>query len=224
MMSGSDETGAAGLRREQQQAFLAPLSPSPAIAADPAGALSGSYALSGWWARVGAVVVDSLVVVLPLAILGLVVGAYHTTHYITDSGSVGTSVTVNERWAEPLAYFLYLFVLLTRRGGRNGQTLGKQATGIRILRNDGQPVDWRTVLLREGIGKAAIPALLVFVAPLLVLALLAYWLIDYLLPLVEPQNRALHDLIARTHVVRFDGGTKYFTPMSDPATSSLTAS
>jgi uncharacterized RDD family membrane protein YckC len=209
------------LWNESSKAFTAPLaagSPDDAVAPGaglpvPETALSASYALSGWWARVGALLVDDIAMLVPVIIVVIALHQYHVTHYLTTAGTIGTTTTFHSTWIETLMWLAYLTFLLIRGGARNGQTLGKQSGGIRIVRNDGKPVDLRTVFMREWIGKALLPVLLVAVAPLLVLAFLAYWLVDYLLPLVEPENRALHDLVAGTHVVRLDdSGAKRFSP------------
>ena len=167
-----------------------------------------SYALAGWWSRVGAVLLDGLVLLVPIVVLVIVLHQYHVTHYITVYGTVGTTTTSsNGAWLDGLAWLAYPAVLLTRAGLRNGQTLGSQAARIRVIRNDGNPVDLRTVLIREGIGKAIIPGLFFGAATSLrALAVLAglYVLVDYLWPLWERENRALHDLLAGTHVVRLD--------------------
>jgi uncharacterized RDD family membrane protein YckC len=183
-----------------------------------AGGSLSSFAVASWWSRVGAVLLDDLVLLVPGVILALVLNQYQTVHYVTSDGSVGTTVYSHYEWIDVAVWLLYSGLLLIRHGSRNGQTIGKQAAGIRVARNDGQPVDLGTVLLREGIGKGTIPALLIAVAPLLIFAFAAYWLVDYLLPLVEPENRALHDLIAGTHVVRRDEQKPArFTPSPDIA-------
>jgi len=88
-------------------------------------------------------------------------------------------------------HLLYAPVLLARVGQRAGQTLGKQALGLRVTRPDDQPVDFRRALVREPLARS----LLGFVP--------IYTLLDLVLPLVNrPRRRAVHDLIADTLVVR----------------------
>ena len=52
-----------------------------------------------------------------------------------------------------LVALAYLTILESRKGAHNGQTLGKQATGIRIVRDDGKQMTFGRALLREGVGK-----------------------------------------------------------------------
>jgi uncharacterized RDD family membrane protein YckC len=169
-----------------------------------------SYALAGWWSRAGALVLDSIVMLVPFGILIVVFHQIHTTQYLTVYGTVATTTTTaSGTWLDGAIVLLYPIVLLTRAGFHNGQTLGTQASRIRVVRNDGKPVDLVTVLIREGVGKAIIPAILFeSSAGLRPLAALAgiYILLDYLWPLWERENRALHDLLASTHVIRLDEG------------------
>jgi uncharacterized RDD family membrane protein YckC len=83
----------------------------------------------------------------------------------------------------------YFWVTMRRGGARNGQTLGKQALGMRVVRDDGDPIGLWTVLFRE--------LLLRIVGWITVIG----WLADGLWPLRDGEHRAIHDLIASTHVV-----------------------
>ncbi len=75
---------------------------------------------------------------------------------------------------------------MLRPGEGNGQTLGKQLLGIRVVRDDGEPVGLGTALGRDLVAKPALG--------ILTLGL------DFLWPLGERERRALHDKAARTHV------------------------
>ena len=85
---------------------------------------------------------------------------------------------------------------MKRPGERNGQTLGKQWVGIRVVRDEGQPFDLGAGLLRQ----------LVVIQLLFGVVGSAFggipWIVDMLWPLWEDENRALHDLIVKTHVVK----------------------
>jgi uncharacterized RDD family membrane protein YckC len=85
----------------------------------------------------------------------------------------------------------YYGVTMTRTGERNGQTLGKQAVNIRVVRDDGKPVTAKTVAARE-VGLKFVAGYATFGVG---------WIVDSLWPLGESQNRALHDLAVKTHVV-----------------------
>lgn len=93
--------------------------------------------------------------------------------------------------ALPIA-FLYAPLLMARGGAHNGQTLGKQAVGIRVVRTDGAPVGFWLGVLRTVVAQQLLTAITFY----------AYAVVDYLWPLRDPQNQALHDKIAKTWVVR----------------------
>lgn len=133
--------------------------------------------LGGWWQRVGATVLDWLIVGFPVLVvlvavdfgLGLVLGLTATLTYY------------------PL--------LMMREGSANGQTLGKQITGIRVVQISGEPFTYGAGVLRE----FAVKYLLFGVVGGFFLAIPT--LLDYLWPLWDDEHRALHDMLASTRVV-----------------------
>jgi uncharacterized RDD family membrane protein YckC len=180
-----------------------------------------SYVLAGWWSRVGAQLVDDLVLLVPFVVAALVLHQYHVTHYVTidplsGASATSTTVTATMQWVDWLLIFAYAAVLMTRGGVHNGQTLGTQRARLRVVRDDGQPVGLATVLIREALGKATVIAFVLGLSshPSDLEGLVGlYVVIDYLWPLWESEKRALHDLIAGTHVVRLeDRASDRFTP------------
>jgi uncharacterized RDD family membrane protein YckC len=190
-----------------------PWSDAPIPATDAA---LPSYELAGWWARVGAVLLDALVLLVPVIVLALVLHDYSVVH---SNGSV--NVSFGYTWVSTLLWVFYSLLLLSRAHVHNGQTLGKQGAGLRIVRNGGQPMDWRTALLREGVGKAG-PGLLAAAVPVLALIAGPYLILNYLWPLWDREHRALHDHLTGTHVVRTQrqqfapGSGDTFTPTPSP--------
>ena len=128
-----------------------------------------------WGARAGALILDGLIVGVVFALLVAILGA--------------------DGWVTVLAWLAalgaYTGLTMTRNGDRNGQTLGKQAANVRVVRDDGKPITWTTVGLRE-VGLKGIGWWITFGIG---------WLADVLWPLGEGEKRSLHDLIVRTHVV-----------------------
>ena len=96
---------------------------------------------------------------------------------------------------------LYAPLLMAREGERNGQTLGKQALKIRVVRVDGQPMNYATGALREWVARTLVFQL----AAAFVLGIAT--LLDYLWPLWDERNQALHDKLASTVVMRSDTAT-----------------
>ena len=172
------------------------------------------YELSGWWRRVGAVLLDGLVLLIPLIVIGLLTRSYTTT---TDpnTGIRTTHISVLTSVLDTVLWGAYVVFFLARAGAHNGQTLGKQGAGIAVLRNDGRPMDYSTAALREIVckgGPSLVGSALVAAGSALGLIFLLVPLVDYLWPLWDTENRALHDHVAKTHVVRLAGPARYYTP------------
>jgi uncharacterized RDD family membrane protein YckC len=100
-----------------------------------------------------------------------------------------------------LVFVLYTVILTCRKGEHNGQTLGKQRLGLRVIRNDGKPVDAKTALVREGLVKT-LPGLIGSLSALVGVASTFFSLLDDLWPIPGKNNQAIHDIAAETHVVQ----------------------
>src|SRR6476646_1119404 len=165
--------------------------------------------LSGWWPRVGATLLDGLSVValnaprLGLAIAVAAGGGLHAQTTVTGHATYTLShemkvVAVIAGLAYLASALLYAPLLLRREGRHNGQTWGKQALSIRVIHDSGAAVDLGTALLREVVVKLVILSALGFVPIVGSFASLVW----YLWPLWDASNRAPHDMIAHTHVVK----------------------
>jgi uncharacterized RDD family membrane protein YckC len=92
--------------------------------------------------------------------------------------------------------FFYFPLTMMREGEHNGKTLGKQILGIRVGRDGGESVTFGWALLRQ------------FVVIYLLFQVVGGflfgipWLVDVLWPLWDAENRALHDMIVKSHVLR----------------------
>ncbi len=147
--------------------------------------------LAGWWSRVAAWFLDGLFrVLLAGAAFGLLI-AVDAVGGVVDT--VGTVVVAP---AVLIVYFGYPAFTMRRPGARNGQTWGKQIVGIRVVRDDGAAYATGTALVREFVVK---DLLIGFVGALF---LSIPFVLDSLWPLWDETNRALHDMIAHSHVVR----------------------
>jgi uncharacterized RDD family membrane protein YckC len=156
----------------------------------------GVWRFASWGSRAAATIVDWLVLLVPtIAIYAVLIALGASSG--SDSGIaavvVGALVGV---LAVTIVALLYAPMLMKRPGERNGQTWGKQAMNIRVVRADGRPMDFATGALREVVLKY----LAVFVASTFIPFI--PWLLDVLWPLWDDQSRALHDLAASTRVVR----------------------
>jgi uncharacterized RDD family membrane protein YckC len=153
------------------------------------------YRLSGWWARVGAQLIDLLIVWTPASIVLIALAV------LVDGadGDTQTALLVGLIVAAVLAYTAHLFyapLLMKRRGEHNGQSWGKQLVGIRVIRADGEPMSFADAAMRQIVFKSFGVIVASTFVPLFPLIL------NYLWPTWDEEHRALHDHAAKTRVVR----------------------
>jgi uncharacterized RDD family membrane protein YckC len=150
------------------------------------------HAYAEWWRRVLATVLDSLIVggvtlgILAALGLGVFGDGDGGTVELVVAGIVGVVLFAG------IALF-YAPVLMAKT---NGQTLGKMATGCRVVRPPGKRVDFVWSAYRE----VLIKGLVVGIASAITGGI-AY-LVDVLWPLWDGQKRALHDLVVDSRVVK----------------------
>jgi uncharacterized RDD family membrane protein YckC len=140
--------------------------------------------LSGWWRRVGAYILDAIfTAILTWVGYGLVL-----------AGSTGVGVTLIGIGV--VVAFFYFPLTMMREGEHNGQSFGKQLLGIRVARDTGEQVTFGWALLRQFV--------VIYLLFQVVGGFLAGipWIIDVLWPLWDRENRALHDMIVSSHVLR----------------------
>jgi uncharacterized RDD family membrane protein YckC len=160
-----------------------------------------SVQYAGWWWRVLATILDGLVAfgflfvaALPLSIVG---------NAALDKEQLETAIDIVSI-VYTVAFLLIYYPLTMRRPGEhNGQTWGKQACGIRVVRTDGMRVDARTAITREAVVKYLLFSFLA------VFALAIPTIVNYLWPFWDEQNQALHDKLAGTFVVKVQPEATY---------------
>jgi uncharacterized RDD family membrane protein YckC len=147
--------------------------------------------LASWGSRLGAYLIDALILIVPIVVLTIIVVAIAAG---SDTGAVVTGILGF------LAYlaiaFVYAPVLMAREGPNNGQTWGKQMLGIRVVRDTGEPMSFGWAALREIAVKGLAVTIASSIIPIIP------WFLNYFWPLWDDQNRALHDMICSTHVVQ----------------------
>jgi uncharacterized RDD family membrane protein YckC len=147
--------------------------------------------LASWGSRLAAYLIDVVILLIPAILLTVVVIGIAAG---SDTGAVVSLIL--GFLAYLVAAFLYAPVLMARTDERNGQTWGKQALGIRVIRDSGESMSFGWAALREiavkGLG-VGIASSIIPIIP---------WFLNFFWPLWDDQNRALHDMIASTHVVQ----------------------
>jgi len=153
------------------------------------GGLGGFASDSGLvYRRVGAYVIDSLLVALTTTVVGVASGVISMDF---EAPAIDPS----------LALWMLIFEVLYRWSMQSafGATLGKLALGLRLVAADGSPAGPLQILVREialgvmlGVAQATGWAIL----PALVQVLLVYVVIH------RPDRRSLHDLTVQTRVIR----------------------
>ena len=169
------------------------------------GAYGGQYGYgqmattsSGWWRRVGAYIIDSLVVSVPLIIIFSIIGvsSAHVAVGCTSATSQSCASTssafgMGSSVVELIGIVVTAVYYGLLDGSVRGQTLGKMATGI-ALRDaySGQPVGfWRAAMRPVLWG-------------LFFLAFILPGLLNFLWPLWDQNRQCWHDKIVKTRVVQ----------------------
>ncbi len=143
--------------------------------------------LAGWGDRLGAAVLDGLVRAVIVAVpAGLGAIAFVAG---SEAGNIGLGLGILVGFTISLAYAPIMLA-------RDGQTLGHRSLDIRVVRSDGRSIVWGRAFVREVLVKALLMENVgLFTAYLLTLA-------NYLWPLWDKRNQALHDKICDTLMVK----------------------
>jgi len=161
--------------------------------------VSGRYALASWVSRVGATLIDGIIIVVGALLITLLFGSLFSIGFAGDDDPSGAGVVALIVgllfWflATAVIVLLYAPLLMAKT---NGKTLGRMALGIRVVRANGTPMTFGFAMLRE----VGVKALLFGIAGSLTFGLAN--LADVLWPLWDDENRALHDFVVDTRVVR----------------------
>jgi uncharacterized RDD family membrane protein YckC len=141
------------------------------------------WELSGWWRRVGASILDNIIVLVPVFVLLSVLGVGDEESRFDWIGSLATL-------AVAAAYYVGTMTAW------NGQTIGKKALEIRVVREDGQAMTPWFAFYRE------ILVMALLFGYLAIFTLYIATFLNYLWPLWDQKHQALHDKIVHSRVVR----------------------
>jgi uncharacterized RDD family membrane protein YckC len=150
-----------------------------------------SYDLAGVGSRFLAVVLDLCIQVALalLAIWGLTFAAGHSTGHVTYAHA-DSKLVLNIGIALMIAIFFMIFFgyFIFFEALWNGQTPGKKALGIRVVRDGGYPMDWGASFVRNLIRVGE--------------TILGFYAVSVIVAILSPQNKRIGDLAAGTIVVR----------------------
>ena len=159
-----------------------PRYPKDAAEREASAAESGGRAYGSWLSRVAAYLLDTFILLVPLAVILAILFAANPSDSSAAWGALVLAYLVT--LVLPFAYFTVL------TGNKRGATYGKRALSIRVVGDmDGGPIGYG-----RAFGRYAITVVFgIFVFPLV---------LDYLWPLWDGKNQALHDKVVGSVVIR----------------------
>ena len=180
--------------------YTSPAPPGAGGPVSPAGQAQapvlGRFVLASWLSRVGAQLIDGVIIGVGALVLFLPIGAAAGAGFAADSDAgLAAAILGLILWVlcVTLVALLYAPTMMART---NGKTLGRMVTNIRVVRTSGEPITFGFAMLREVVVKSlgfGIAGSFTFgLAPV----------VDVLWPLWDEENRALHDFIVNTRVVK----------------------
>ncbi len=176
--------------------------PAPPGAGGPVGArppaqpaVAGRYVLASWWRRAGALVIDGLIVgTLGILLLVAITAPFSVGFFADDEVGI-VSIIVGALIATVCVAIIALLYAPALMARTNGKTLGRMVVGTRVIRAKGEPMTFGFAMLRE----VAVKTLLFGIAGAVTGGIAQ--LVDYLWPLWDEENRALHDFLVDTRTI-----------------------
>ncbi|GAB2540630.1 RDD family protein [Gracilibacillus alcaliphilus] len=137
-----------------------------------------THRYAGFWMRFWAYLVDSIIV---LSISGILLVPFA---FINEGKPLTIGFWTVNGILTAVIFYLY-FLLMTKFFQ---QTLGKMIFGLRVIREDDQPLKWSDLIFREVIGR--------FIYRIFMIMYLLYLFVAF-----TNQKQGLHDMVANTRVV-----------------------
>jgi uncharacterized RDD family membrane protein YckC len=172
-------------------------------------------ALATVWKRLGALIIDGII----LGIIGGIISLVFGNGFAFSVGNIGSgsSLTINKgpylimtllSLVIQIGYYVYFY-------STTGKTVGKMALNIRVIRKDNRPLDINTAVRRQAIaiGVGIVSLLLVLavfdassLSSLSTFSTLSFGvglvsLLDYLWAFWDKERQTLHDKVANTVVI-----------------------
>jgi uncharacterized RDD family membrane protein YckC len=145
---------------------------------------TGAQNYASWGRRVGASLLDSIFMFVPLMVIVALALALGNPDDDDDSSWGVVGITYLASIVLPFFYYTIF------HGRASGQTPGKRVLGIRVAAEDGESIGYGRAFGRYAI--TVVFAVFLFI-PLL---------LDYLWPLWDTRNQALHDKVVGSFVFK----------------------
>lgn len=137
---------------------------------------------AGFWLRVVAALIDAVIVLVLQLLLGSLLTLAGVATSGPSEGSIGTMAVLVQLFSFALSFAYYIVFT-----GHGGQTPGKMALRIKVVRCDGTDISYGRAAFRE------IPAK--FISGIILC-------IGYLMVAFDDQKQGLHDRMADTYVIK----------------------
>jgi uncharacterized RDD family membrane protein YckC len=144
--------------------------------------LVGEMAYGGFWIRVGAKVIDGIIITIVDVIIIFLFGLVMRQLISMEQETIAVASVMLQNillWVLSLAYVTYFL-------GKYGATPGKMACGLKVVRPDGEKISYA-----RACGRALAEILS---------AMILY--IGYIMVAFDEEKRALHDRICDTRVIK----------------------
>ena len=164
--------------QEQQVDDTGSPSTMPGVYANPMDAVPKA----GFWMRAVAALVDAAIVFGLQLILGGILAMAGTVTVVGSNGGATETAFIVHFFSYLISFAYYIFFT-----GYCGQTPGKMALRIKVIRQDGSPIGYGRAAFRE------VPAK--FLSGII-------FGIGYLMVIFDEQKRGLHDRMSDTYVIK----------------------
>ena len=156
---------------------------------------------------------------IPIVLIGSIVN--HTTSVSQDLSKIPAPYNILVALLA-IVFYLGYFVILELYVYK-GQTFGKRIMKLKVVKNDESDVDFKTILMREGLGiivegyiansSSYLRQLIQIVTgiPIMDMAVYVFGIISavsILMGMASPSRKMIHDRIANTHIMSVAGTEK----------------
>ena len=152
-----------------------------------AGSQLGAGELAGFWRRLGALVIDFVILWIVDVVVGGILGVIFGAAFTLANG--GFYYSTGNNWISLIQFLIFLAYFAAFWSYR-GQTLGDMALSVKVVRTDGSQIGF-------GRGVARALALWLSFAIIIIPAIISAFTVG-----LGSKKQALHDMAVDTQVVR----------------------